>query len=193
MNHPCTVPWRLVRLALVAGIASLTTAREPLFEATLAVGERQETISTRGSAAGCRIGTTGQGVLLENKGVVLFGAASTSSRPATIDIEKVAEMTPEYREIKARDLDVSSARYSLLVKAMLKRIKEACKAVAVDTSSDFVTREGDIQCNRGLPVTNLTDTVIEELERSETSLMRTEEQAKASESVTTRDARAHKE
>ena len=167
MNHSIARSWRLVQLALVAGLASFTTAREPLDEGAFTIGERPVGLATWNPAATCRVPAMGQGVMLQAKGVVLFGAASTSSRPATIDIEKVAGKTPEYQEIKANSLDVGSARYSLLVKAMLRRIKEAGKAVAVDTSSDFVTRAGDIQCNKGMPVTNLTDTVIAHLAKSE--------------------------
>lgn len=62
---------------------------------------------------------------------------------------------------------------------MLRRIREACKAVAAATSSDFVTRAGDIQCDKGLPISNLTDTVIEHPANTETKDLRAAEQDQA--------------
>lgn len=107
-----------------------------------------------------------QGVALKSKAAVLSGEASNASRPATIDIQRVAEATPEYKEIKAHSLDESSARYGLLIKAMMKRIKDACRSAAADGGNDLVVRAGDIQNDKGLTVTDLTDKVIEYVEKS---------------------------
>lgn len=110
--------------------------------------------------------TSGQGVVLKNKAVVLFGEASNCSKPATIDVEKVAEKTPEYREIQAQGLAEDSARYKLLMSAMLKRIKEACKAVAEDQGNDLVVREGDISNAKGLTESDLTTKVVDYMEKN---------------------------
>lgn len=107
-----------------------------------------------------------QGVVLKNKAVVLFGEASNCSKPATIDIEKVAEKTPEYKEIQAQGLSEDSARYKLLISAMLKRIKEACKAVAEDQGNDLVVRAGDISNAKGLTESDLTTKVVEYVEKN---------------------------
>ena len=107
-----------------------------------------------------------QGVVLKNKAVVLFGEASNCSKPATIDVEKVAEKTPEYREIKAQSLAEDSARYKLLMSAMLKRIKEACKAVAEDQGNDLVVRDGDISNGKGLTESDLTTKVVDYVEKN---------------------------
>ncbi len=107
-----------------------------------------------------------QGVVLKNKAVVLFGEASNCSKPATIDVEKVAEKTPEYREIKAQSLAEDSARYKLLMSAMLKRIKEACKAVAEDQGNDLVVRDGDISNSKGLTESDLTTKVVDYVEKN---------------------------
>ncbi len=107
-----------------------------------------------------------QGVVLKNKAVVLFGEASNCSKPATIDVEKVAEKTPEYREIQAQSLAEDSARYKLLMSAMLKRIKEACKAVAEDQGNDLVVRDGDISNNKGLTESDLTTKVVDYVEKN---------------------------
>ncbi len=108
----------------------------------------------------------GQGVSLKSKAAVLSGEASNCSRPATVDLEKVAEATPEYKEIKAHSLDEGSARYGLLMKAMMKRIKDACRSAAADAGHDLVVRGGDIQNDKGLTVSDLTDKVIEYVEKS---------------------------
>jgi hypothetical protein len=108
----------------------------------------------------------GQGVVLKNKAVVLFGEASNCSKPATIDVEKVAEKTTEYQEIKSQGLAEDSARYKLLVRAMLKRIKEACKAVAGDAGHDLVVRAGDIANAKGLSESDLTTKVVEYMEKN---------------------------
>lgn len=107
-----------------------------------------------------------QGVVLKNKAVVLFGEASNCSKPATVDIEKVAEKTPEYREIQSQGLSEDSARYKLLISAMLKRIKEACKAVAEDQGNDLVVRQGDISNAKGLSESDLTDKVVDYVEKN---------------------------
>lgn len=109
---------------------------------------------------------TAQGVSLKSKAAVLSGEASNCSRPATVNIERVAEATPEYKEIKAHSLDESSARYGLLIKAMMKRIKDACRSAAADAGNDLVVRAGDIQNDKGLTVSDLTDKVIEYVEKS---------------------------
>jgi len=107
-----------------------------------------------------------QGVVLKPKAVVLFGEASNCSKPATIDIEKVAEKTPEYREIQAQALAEDSARYKLLASAMLKRIREACKAVAEEKGNDLVVRQGDVSNAKGLSESDLTAKVVEYVEKN---------------------------
>lgn len=107
-----------------------------------------------------------QGVVLKNKAVVLFGEASNCSKPATVDIEKVAEKTPEYKEIEAQGLSQDSARYKLLASAMLKRIKEACKAVAGDQGHDLVVRAGDISNAKGMTESDLTTKVVDYVEKN---------------------------
>jgi Skp family chaperone for outer membrane proteins len=107
-----------------------------------------------------------QGVVLKNKAVVLFGESSNCSKPATIDVEKVAAKTPEYKEIQNQGLSEDSARYKLLMSAMLKRIKEACKAVAEDQGHDLVVREGDISNAKGLTQSDLTTKVVDYVEKN---------------------------
>lgn len=113
------------------------------------------------SAAPCA-----QGVVLKTKAVVMFGEASNCSKPATIDVTLVAEKTPEWKEIKAQGLTEDTARYKLLMSAMLKRIKEACKAVAESQGYDLVVRDGDVQNARGLTQVDITSEVIAEVEKS---------------------------
>ena len=103
---------------------------------------------------------------MKNKACVLFGESSNCSKPATIDVEKVAEKTPEYKEIQAQGLAEDSARYKLLMSAMLKRIKEACKAVAEDQGNDLVVRDGDISNAKGLTQSDLTTKVVDYVEKN---------------------------
>ncbi|HLU38171.1 MAG TPA: hypothetical protein VK081_02225 [Planctomycetota bacterium] len=107
-----------------------------------------------------------QGVVLKNKAIVLYGEASNCSKPATIDIRKVAEKTPEYREIQGQALSEDSARYKLLRRAMFKRIKEACKAIAEQLGYDLVVRAGDISNGKGLTESDLTAKVVEYVENN---------------------------
>jgi Skp family chaperone for outer membrane proteins len=108
---------------------------------------------------------TAQGVVLKTKAVVMYGEASNCSKPAAIDVAKVAEKTPEWKEIKSQGLAEDSARYKLLMSAMLKRIKEACKEVAEDQGHDLVVRQGDIQNARGMTEADVTDKVIAIVEK----------------------------
>lgn len=118
------------------------------------------------SLLSCAVPAAAQGVVLKNKAVVLFGESSNCSKPATIDIEKVAEKTPEYKEMKAQGLAEDSSRYKLLASAMLKRIKEACKAVAEDQGNDLVVRFGDVSNAKGLSESDLTTKVVEYVEKN---------------------------
>ncbi len=59
-----------------------------------------------------------------------------------------------------------SARYDLLTSEMNRRIKTAVVSVAQAESRDCVVRTGDIEDAGGLTVADLTDAVIDELDRS---------------------------
>lgn len=114
-------------------------------------------------------GAAAQGVVLRSKAIVLYGESSNCTVPASVDMSKLMEKTPEYDEIVSQGIDPDSARYKLLAKAMLKRIKEACKAVAEDEGCDMVVRSGDVSNAKGLTLTDLTDKVVEYLEKNSDS------------------------
>ncbi len=105
-----------------------------------------------------------QGVEIERGGVILYGSSSRCTQPATIDYKKIRKKTPEWQTIQSDGVSPDSARYSLLVAKMNKRIKAACRRVAKDQGRDCVVRKGDIADQRGLKVEDLTSEVIEELE-----------------------------
>ncbi|MEM7201289.1 MAG: hypothetical protein AAF628_13540 [Planctomycetota bacterium] len=105
-----------------------------------------------------------QGIVTVDKAVVLYGSTSNTSRPASVDLEKVRKETPEHETIRSERVRKGSARYQLLTANMHKRIKKAAKEAAKEDGHDCVVREDDVDDDRGLNVVDLTDKVIEHLE-----------------------------
>ena len=106
-----------------------------------------------------------QGVELKAKGAMVFcGSESNCTKPATIRYVKVRDATPEWQEIQADGVRKGSARYTLLMARMGRRIKAACDVAAGDAGHDLVVNQGDISDPRGLDVADITDQVIDELE-----------------------------
>ena len=105
---------------------------------------------------------SGDGVTLKSKADVLFGAASTSTRPATIDMEKVRAATPEWRTIQREAVPQGSARYQLLVEAMRKSIRTRLRTVALAHHVDLVVVRGDIADANGLRVQDLTSATLKD-------------------------------
>ena len=97
--------------------------------------------------------------------VVLFGSAANCCQPSTIHYKRVQKATPEWRTIKTEGVKKGSARYDLLISGMNSRIKTAVASVAQAESRDCVVRTGDIKDAGGLTVADLTDAVIDELDR----------------------------
>ena len=108
-----------------------------------------------------------QGVEVKRAAVVLYGSATNTSQPATIDMRKVEKETPEYETIKSEGVEKGSARYEILMAKMRKRIRDAAKAAAEDASCDCVIRAGDIVDDHGLSPADLTKEVIEQLESTD--------------------------
>lgn len=105
-----------------------------------------------------------QGLTLKADATVLYGSADKCSQPAIIDFAKVKKLTPEWKLIKAEGVDKGSARYELLVEDMNKRIKRLCEEVAKALGRDCVVRKGDIDSEKGLSVSDVTDEVAAKLE-----------------------------
>ena len=110
-----------------------------------------------------------QGIDLKSGAVVLYGSASNTSHPATIDMKKVERKTPEYKTIRSDGVRKGSARYEILVAKMHKRIKRAAKSAATSGNRDCVIRKGDVRDAKGLSVTDLTRETIERLVSSDRS------------------------
>ena len=83
-------------------------------------------------------------------------------RRGAVQAHGLADATEKTRIRLAED----SARYKLLMSAMLKRIKEACKAVAEDQGNDLVVRDGDISNGKGLTESDLTTKVVDYVEKN---------------------------
>ena len=109
----------------------------------------------------------GQGVEIRGSAVVLYGSATNTSQPATIDMDAVERRTPEQRTIRSEGVRRGSARYELLIAKMHKRIKRAAAAAAEADGKDCVVRDGDITDARGLEVADLTQAVIDQLESAD--------------------------
>ncbi len=97
--------------------------------------------------------------------VVLFGSAANCCQPSTIHYKRVQKATPEWKTIKSERVKKGSARYDLLISEMNSRINTEGASVAQDESRDCVVRTGDIKDAGGQTVTDLTDAVIDELDR----------------------------
>ena len=115
-------------------------------------------------AFACAVPATAQGVETKSDAVVYFGNASTCTKPATIDFKKVRKQTPEWKTIRSEGVRKGSARYSLLISDMTKRIKKLCKKVAQDEGNDCVLKDGSISDAKGLDVDDLTKNVVKLLE-----------------------------
>ena len=105
-----------------------------------------------------------QGVTLKAEASVLYGSADKCTQPATVDFAKVKKLTPEWKLIKTEGVDKGSARYALLVEDMNRRIRRLCEEVAKSLGKDCVLRKGDIESEKGLAVSDVTDEVVAKLE-----------------------------
>lgn len=108
-----------------------------------------------------------QGIDLKSGAMVLYGSASNTSHPGTIDMKKVERETPEYKTMKSEGVRKGSARYEILIAKMHKRIKAAAKSAATAETRDCVVRKGDIRDENGLDVVDLTQETIDRLESSD--------------------------
>ena len=112
----------------------------------------------------CATMAFGQGIVTNNDAVLLFGAKESCTKPATVDWKKVRGKTPEWKTIKSEGVKKGSARYSLLIADLKKRVKKHVKKVAQDKGNDCVVRKGDISDAKGLSVEDLTSAVVKALE-----------------------------
>lgn len=105
-----------------------------------------------------------QGIEVKSDAQVLYGSAANTSKPASINYEKVKKATPEHRTIRSEGVAKGSARYDLLVSEMNQRIKSAAERAAQAAGHDCVVCSKDITDAKGMAVSDLTDKVIELLE-----------------------------
>lgn len=119
-------------------------------------------------AAAALIGSTAiapaQGIEVKTTAQVLYGSAANTSKPASIQYDKVRKATPEYKTIRSEGVAKGSARYDLLISEMNQRIKSAAERAAQAAGHDCVVCTKDITDAKGVSVTDLTDKVIELLE-----------------------------
>lgn len=109
-------------------------------------------------------GLRAQGIVLEDDAVILFGSTANCTKPAKVDFKKVRKKTPEWKKIRSEGVQKGTARYSLLISEMNKRIKKHCKTVAQDKGHDCVVRKGDVSDSKGLTVDDMTAAVVTALE-----------------------------
>lgn len=102
---------------------------------------------------------------LKHEAVVYFGSGSHTTAPATIDEDKVREATPEWQTIQSEGVRKGTARYTLLMGELDKRIRCAVRAAVSGSGKDLVVRSGDIQDSKGKTVADLTDAVISKLDK----------------------------
>ena len=102
-------------------------------------------------------------VVVKKGAVILHGSAANTSAPATVEMQKVKEATPEWKKIQSEGIDTTSAHGKQLLAEMHNRIREAVKAVAEAESRDMVARKDDITDNKGRDVVDLTAKVVTKL------------------------------
>lgn len=105
-----------------------------------------------------------QGIETRSGAVVLYGNTARCSQPSQIDYRAVRTKTPEWKTIRADGVTEGSARYTLLVSEMNKRIARVCREVAEERGRDCVVRDGDVADAKGLSVVDLTAEVSKKLE-----------------------------
>lgn len=102
-------------------------------------------------------------VTLKSGSKVYFGSEINTTAPASITESKVLEATPEYQRIKREGIKEGSAQYKLLESSARDRIRKAIRDVAIIKQKDLVTRDTDIEDNKGKTVTDITSDVIESM------------------------------
>ena len=103
------------------------------------------------------------GVDIRGDAKVFYGSSASTTQPATLDYGKVKKKTPEWKKIQSEGVRPGSARYQLLIADMHARLRRICKKVAPAEGCDFVVDEDGLDDANGLPVSDLTDAVIDEL------------------------------
>jgi hypothetical protein len=107
---------------------------------------------------------TAQGIEVKSDALVLVGSAGNTTKPASIQLDKVRKATPEAKTIRSEGVAKGSARYELLMSEMNQRIKAAAERAAQSGGHDCVVSSKDITDDKGMRVVDLTDKVIEQLE-----------------------------
>ncbi|MEO0478646.1 MAG: hypothetical protein AAF196_04120 [Planctomycetota bacterium] len=109
-------------------------------------------------------GLTAQGIEVKQDGVVLSGSPANCTQPATIRYDDARRVTPEWKTIRREGVRKGSARYSLLISEMNKRIKRLCREIGGDLGKDCIVREGDVDNDNGLTVADVTDDLVQAIE-----------------------------
>ncbi|PIE23119.1 MAG: hypothetical protein CSA62_08760 [Planctomycetota bacterium] len=95
---------------------------------------------------------------------VLFGNPGSCKAPAEVDLEEALRHTPEGQQIEDEGIRKGTARYSLLARRGLARVRQAIRRVAVTMGKDCVVKAGSIlRKPDAMDVSDITDSVIDEL------------------------------
>ena len=94
-------------------------------------------------------------------GDVVFGNAAVFSTPAEVDVDKVFEAIPEYREIREKQLGAGDARHALLIGKASRRFRCSLKKAAKAAGYDLVARRGTVKSAAEVP--DITQDVIDRL------------------------------
>ncbi len=97
-----------------------------------------------------------------DEGSIYLGDPANFRKPAVVDVDKVYQKIPEYREILDRDLDDSDPRYLILMRAASDKFRAALDAVSEEKGYDLIGGLGSIQIE-GKKVPEITALVIKKL------------------------------
>lgn len=87
------------------------------------------------------------------------GQTIKRTKPAVVDSRQVFDATPEYKKIKQRKLDPSSAEAMLLRKKASDRFKAALRLCASSGNYDLIAEKGAVTVSNGA-LTDVTQEVI---------------------------------
>jgi hypothetical protein len=99
-----------------------------------------------------------------NEGDIYFGDPDHYKKPAVVDVDAVYARIPEYREILEKNLDSTSPRYLILLRAASGKFRKALGKCHRGRGYDLIGGLGSIEI-KGKKVPNITPLVLKALPR----------------------------
>ena len=104
-----------------------------------------------------------QGIKINPDAKVLYGNENNCTCPATVDYAKVKKSTQEWKTIRSEGVQPGTARYTLLISKMERRICSVVASYAKESGLDCVVKEKDLKDSNGLNVVDATKSICEKV------------------------------